>query len=236
MTTRSRIPRSVALAVAVCAALLAAAGTAALARSGPTATAAGTHPLTAGTPKHPQGMVVNMSFGWHGLSQATQPILTNMDIWFPRGSVYNGAHYPQCSVRTLNLAGPAGCKKASIMGHGTGSAYADQVITHPQITVVNGGANTIWFYTVLNNPARVQEPIDGHLTRLHGGDFAYHLSVTIPQNLRVVAGVPIELTDLTVTAGRANWIATTAPPAGIKVVTRWNTGQSDTYTVWAQDS
>lgn len=63
----------------------------------------------------------------------------------------------------------------------------------------------------LNNPARVQEPVAGSVTRLRG-NFAYHLSTTIPQNLRVVAGVPIKFVALTVTAGRGDWLALSAPP------------------------
>lgn len=97
------------------------------------------------------------------------------------------------------------------MGHGTGTAYADTTVTHPTITVVNGGASKLYFYTVLNNPARVQEPVVGHITRM-SGKYAYALSVTIPNNLRIVAGVPIELTYLKVVAGGAGhgtWLATT---------------------------
>ena len=192
-------------------------------------------PLTAGSPRHPQGLKLQMTFGWHGLSPSTQPILTRIDLWFPWGSVYNGARYPSCSVRVLDARGPGGCPRGSIMGHGGGVAYADQTITRPTITVVNGGARTVYFYTVLNNPARVQEPVVGHITRLRG-NFTYHLSATIPQNLQIVAGVPIELTDLNVTAGRGTWLATTNVPAGIKVLTTFNNGATISYLVWAKDT
>lgn len=216
------------LAVVPALALLGAGGTFALAD-------ASGGPLTAGTPSHPQGIKVVMDLGWHGLSEATQPILTNLNVWFPRGSVYNGGRYPRCSVKTLDVYGPSRCPKGSIMGAGGGVAYADTTMTRPTITVVNGGPDIVYFYTVLNNPARVQEPVIGHITRTHG-DFTYHLSTTIPQNLRIVAGVPIELTDLHVTAGRGTWLATTNSPAGIKVTATFNTGQQDSYMIWAQDS
>jgi hypothetical protein len=42
-----------------------------------------------------------------------------------------------------------------------------------------------------------------------GGKWAYALSVSVPQNLQVVAGVPIELTSLSVNAGRGTWLSTT---------------------------
>lgn len=190
--------------------------------------------LTAGSRKHPQGLRLTTTFGWQGLPASQEPIVTGFDLWFPKGSVYNGAHYPRCSVVILDRAGPTGCPKDSIMGRGTGTAYADTTITRPAITVVNGGANVVYFYTVLNNPARVQEPIAGRITRLRG-DFTYHLHATIPENLRIVAGVPIELTSLTITAGRGSWLATTNSPAGIKVVTSYDTGAITSVLVWVQD-
>jgi hypothetical protein len=200
----------------------------------PTATAAAGG-LTAGSSGHPQGLRLTMTFGWHGLAEADQPTVVGLDIWFPKGSVYNGARYPICSRQMLDARGPAGCPKGSIMGSGTGTAYADTTITRPSITVVNGGATIVYFYTVLNNPARVQEPIVGHITRLPG-NFTYHLTATIPENLRVVAGVPIKLTDLEVTAGGGDWLATTNAPAGIKVQTTFDNGASVAYQVWVQDS
>ena len=108
-------------------------------------------------------------------------------------------------------------------------------MTHPSITVVNGGSRHIWFYTVLNNPARVQEPVIGNITRM-GGKWAYQLAVTVPQNLRIVAGVPIELTTLNVGAGRGSWIATTGCFGGhwpYSVTTGYenpNTGDTGSYT------
>jgi hypothetical protein len=183
-------------------------------------------PKKAGTRAHPQGVKLVTTFHWQTLGAASQPIVTKFFLLFPKGSLYNGAHYPTCSARTLNFSGPAGCKRASIMGSGSGTAYADTTLTHPQITVVNGGANTIYFYTVLNNPARVQEPVIGHITRM-GGRWAYSLAVTVPENLRIVAGVPIELTSLGVTAGgpgHGTWLATTGCPGG-----RWPFSVTTSY-------
>ena len=158
-------------------------------------------PSKAGTSKHPQAVKLATVFHWQTLGAANQPIVTQFHILFPKGSLYNGAHTPTCSVRTLDRSGPNGCSKSSIMGSGTGTAYADTTLTHPAITVVNGGGSVVYFYTVLNNPARVQEPVVGHISRM-GGKWAYSLSVTVPNNLRIVAGVPIELTSLNVDRGQ----------------------------------
>jgi hypothetical protein len=169
-------------------------------------------PNKAGTPQHPQGVHLTTIFHWQDLGQASQPIVITFHLLFPKGSLYQGSKYPICSLARVSQ-GPQACPKGSIMGHGSGVAYADTTKTVPQITVVNGGASHIWFYTVLNNPARVQEPVIGTISRL-GGKWAYSLSVTVPQNLRVVAGVPIELTSLNVTAGGGAWIATTGCTGG----------------------
>jgi hypothetical protein len=228
MTIRTAITvlrRGLALATATCA-LVAACAAAAGASSG--------GGLAVGTPSHPQGVRLTTTFGWQGLDPPDQPTVTGIELWFPRGSLYNGGKYPRCSEATLDRKGPAACPKASIVGHGTGTAYADTVITHPQITVVNGGASVVYFYTVLNNPARVQEAVPGRITRLRG-NFAYHLAATIPENLRLVAGVPVKLTSLTITAGRARWIALTGAPAGLKVLTHFDNGAADSYMLWVGD-
>jgi len=180
-------------------------------------------PNKAGTRAHPQGVKLTATFHWQTLGSSSQPIVTNFLLLFPKGSQYNGGKVTTCSVRTLDSAGPSGCPKASILGSGTGNAYADTVITHPAITVVNGGASTVYFYTVLNNPARVAEPVIGHITKM-SGKYAYKLSVAVPQNLQMVAGVPIELTYLTVTAGKGTWLATTDCPGG-----KWPFSATTTY-------
>jgi len=204
------------LAVAAIAILLAAAcAAAALAQAswpGVTVTPKVT-PNKAGTRKHPQGVKLAVTFHWAELGSSSQPIVTGFHVLFPKGSLYSGGHYTTCSLGRLNSSGPSGCPKASIMGYGSGTAYADTVITHEQITVVNGGQSTIYFYTVLNNPARVQQPVIGHLSPM-GGKWAYSLSVSVPQVLQVVAGVPIELTYLTVTAGKGSWLSTTSCTGG----------------------
>jgi hypothetical protein len=172
-------------------------------------------PATAGTPKHPQAVQLKTLFHWQSLGEASQPIVTSFTVLFPKGSLYGGGSITKCSLSAVSK-GPQACPKASIVGVGSGTAYADTTITHPQITVVNGGASTVYFYTVLNNPARVQEPVIGRIHRV-GGKWSYSLAVTVPDNLRIVAGVPIELTSLSVTAGgrgHGAWLATTACSGG----------------------
>jgi hypothetical protein len=223
------------LVVAGIAGLLAAAGAAVAiaATTSPNITVkASVNPNKAGTRQHPQGVKLNVKISWQSLGAANQPIVQTFDVLFPKGSLYNGAHVPSCSYNRLNAFGPAGCPKASIMGSGGGNAYADTVITHPQITVVNGGASHVYFFTVLNNPARVQAPVIGRISKL-GGKYSYKLHVIVPPILQVVAGVPIELTFLNVTVGKGTWLATTSCSGGhwpFSVATGYSTGGTASFT------
>lgn len=220
------------LGVAAVCGLLAVAAVPAVAQSpsGPGVTVtAKVSPNKAGTRRHPRGVVLNTTIKWEQLGSAAQPIVQTFDVLFPKGSLYNGAHTKSCSYSRLNNAGPKACPKASIVGSGTGNAYADTVITHPKITVVNGGKNKVFFFTVLNNPARVQSPVVGTVSRM-SGKYSYKLHVVVPQILQVVAGVPIELTQLHVTAGKGSWLETTSCGAGGKwpfsITTGYSTGGS----------
>lgn len=168
-------------------------------------------PNRAGTPAHPQGVRLDVRIKVGVPEGYDPPLLSEIDVWFPRGSRYNGGRYPTCSARTLERDGPAGCRTASIMGYGGGIARADTTFSYPKITVVNGGQGLVYFYTVLNNPARVQEPVPGVVTKL-SGRWSYKLHVVIPKNLQVVAGIPLVLQSLHIAAGRGDWLATTYCP------------------------
>jgi hypothetical protein len=190
-------------------------------------------PSNGGTKAKPQAHKLEFRSHWETPGDVERPIVQRFVVLFPKGSVYNGAKYPTCSENTMARGGTKKCPKGSIMGHGTGDAYADQVITHPDITVVNGGKDKVYFYTILNNPARVQSPVLGKLTKMTG-KWAYKLDVTVPKVLQIVAGVPIALRDLHVTAGSAtkDWLATTGCSGGkwpYSVETFYSTGGSAVY-------
>jgi hypothetical protein len=204
-------------AAAVSAAALAGAAVAVAATTWPAVHVKATvTPSNAGTAKHPQGVKLTTNLTWQNLGAFKQPIVTKFFVWFPQGSLYQGGKYTSCSKAKI-AKGPGACPSKSIMGSGTGTAYASTSQTHPKITVVNGGAKTIYFYTVLNNPARVRKPVVGTLSSA-SGKYRYKLTVPVPKQLQVVAGTPIELTNLKVTAGGKSyaprWLATTACPGG----------------------
>lgn len=170
-------------------------------------------PDRAGTPKHPQGIRIDVRAHISIPSDYDPPLVQHVDVWFPKGGLYNGAKFPVCRQALLARRGPGVCPKGSIMGRGSAKARADTVFTYPRITVVNGGATRVYFYTVLQVPARVAEPVVGDIIKLKGDPkWSYHLRVTIPRNLQIVAGIPLRLDELHGTVGRGDWLATTSCP------------------------
>jgi hypothetical protein len=176
-------------------------------------------PNKAGTKKKPQGVKLAFTISLDTPADLDKPILQSGDVLFPKGALYNGAKFAKCAQAKLAASGPAGCPKDSIMGTGTGDAYADTVITHPALTIINGGGSDVWIWTVLTNPARVQKIVPGHITKM-SGQWAYKLHFTVPDELQVVAGVPIAVKTLKITAGgksyAKDWLATTSCPSNKK--------------------
>jgi len=188
-------------------------------------------PNKAGTKKKPQAVKLDVDVNWETPDGFEKPIVQKADVLFPKGSLYNGGKYPKCSENVLARQGTRGCPKGAIMGKGTATAFADDVLTHPKITVVNGGRNKVYLYTIMNSPARVQAPVPGTITKMRG-KWAYKLHLEVPRVLQIVAGVPIALRDFSVKAGRGDWLATTGCSGGrwpFSVETYYSTGGSTTY-------
>ena len=170
-------------------------------------------PNKAGTKRHPQGVRLTVHARLVSPLGEERPIMTGGTVLFPKGAVWNGAKYPKCSKSTLERRGLRGCPKRSVFGRGHAKAFADTVVTRPRITIVNGGAKRVYFYTVMNNPARVQAPVVGRLKRRRA-PWAIQLDYAVPRVLQVVAGVPITVTEVHLTAGRGDIMATDyCPPS-----------------------
>ncbi len=172
-------------------------------------------PNKAGTKKKPRAVKLTVNAKIKHADTSNRSIVQSIRILFPKGSLYNGAKLPKCSQADLsNGEIPAKCKKA-VMGSGKANAWADTTRTVAKITVVNGGANAVYFFTEMDNPAVVRTPAPGKIKKL-SGKWAYQLDVTIPEELQVVGGVPIAIEDLAVKAGKGNWLATTSCPKSKK--------------------
>jgi hypothetical protein len=175
-------------------------------------------PNKAGTKKNPQGVKLSGTVKWTSEAGVEPPIITAATAYIGKGGSYNGGKYPKCSKATLQSK-PSKCPKGSIMGAGSGSAFADTVITRPKVVFYNGGANWMYLYTTLFNPAFVQEPVPAKISKI-SGKWNYKVRITVPENLQIVAGVPIALRDFKYSVGgkkyAKDYITTTSCPSGNK--------------------
>jgi hypothetical protein len=173
-------------------------------------------PNKAGTPSHPQGIVLDVTGKVDIPLDYDPPLTESVDVWVSRNGEYNGGKYPSCSQSTMEHSGLSRCPKGSIMGHGRAKALADTVATYPTITVVNGGPKMLYLFTVLTNPARVAKPIPVSVAKLPRGKWGYKLHATIPRSLQIVAGIPLRLQTFHMVSGRGDWVTTTSCPSSHK--------------------
>jgi hypothetical protein len=179
-------------------------------------------PKKAGTKKNPQGIKISGKLEFRTITQGVEPpIITGGDVLLPKGGTYNGGKYKSCSGAKMRQAQSIDvCPKTSIMGRGSGVAFADNVDAKPTVDFVNGGKNTIWAFTTLYNPALVQEPIAINIKKLKSAKWGYRASFKVPKILQVVAGVPITLRSFNYNIGgkkyAKDFIVTTSCPKSKK--------------------
>ncbi|WP_445152415.1 hypothetical protein [Baekduia sp. Peel2402] len=186
-------------------------------------------PNKAGTPAHPQGVKVDVKGKIYTPPDQDPPTVEAVDIWFPKGGLYNGGKWPTCSQAKLARGGPDACPKTSIMGRGYALADADGVAAKATVTIVNGGSRAVFAYVTLNRPARVREALRVPITKLGSGPWSYKAHVDIPRTLQIVAGIPLRVQSFRGSGGRGDWIATTSCPSSHRwkyhVETSYATGQ-----------
>ena len=176
-------------------------------------------PNNGGSKAKPQGHKITAKITVTTTGDVDHPIVESGVIYFPKGGKYQGEKYTKCAQATLARSGPDGCPTKSKIGKGSGSASADTVEAGPKVQIFNGGKNLILAYVTLQRPARVRAVVPAKLTP-QSGQWSYKLKFTVPESLRVVAGIPITLNDLTLTTGftkaAKDIIATTSCGAGNK--------------------
>jgi hypothetical protein len=182
-------------------------------------------PNKAGTPAHPQGVRVDVKGTIQTPLDQDPPTVKSVDIWFPKGGLYNGGKWPTCSQAKLARGGPGACPKTSIMGGGYALADADGVDAKATVTLINGGQRAVFAYVTLTRPARVREALRVPITKLTSGPWAYKAHVDIPRTLQIVAGIPLRVQSFRGAAGRGDWIATTSCPSS----KRWKYHVETTY-------
>jgi len=159
-------------------------------------------PKKAGTKKKPQGVQLSGSLKFRTVTPGIEPpIITGGDVLIAKGGIWGGGKYKTCSGAKMRKAQSTDvCPKESIVGAGTGVAFADQVDAAPDVVFVNGGKSTLWAFTTLYNPALVQEPVQIKIKK-QSGKWAYKASFRVPKVLQVIGGVPVTLRDLSYKIG-----------------------------------
>lgn len=174
-------------------------------------------PSKAGTKRHPRGLRIDATAEIDIEPGLEPPIVTGVDILVGKGLVWNADDYVKCAKRVLDRKGPGGCPRKSIMGDATATARADTVITHPDVVFVNAGWKRTFAYTTLYNPAFVQETIVVKRTKM-SGRWGHRESFRVPENLQIVAGVPIQVTAAKLNIGgkpyARDYIVSTSCPKG----------------------
>lgn len=186
-------------------------------------------PNKAGTPAHPQGVKVDVKGTIQTPLDQDPPTVEAVDIWFPKGGLYNGAKHVTCRLATLSRSGPDACPPKSVVGSGYAIADADGVESKVRVTLLNGGARSVNAYVTLTRPARVRQALPVSITKLGSGPWSYKAHVDIPRSLQIVAGIPLRVQSFRGSAGRGDWIATTNCPSSKRwkyhVETRYATKQ-----------
>jgi hypothetical protein len=134
------------------------------------------------------------------------PLAERAVVRLPAGTAYRSGAVPTCPARVLRRDGPGGCPRGAVIGVGTALGRADTADTKAEITVVDGGADRILLYVTMRNPARVAEVVEG---RVADG----RLELAIPAAVQRVAGVPVAIRQLRVSAGGRGVIAVGPCPA-----------------------
>jgi hypothetical protein len=169
-------------------------------------------PDRAGSPQHPQGVRIGLQVAFAGAGAQAAPV-RQLEVAFPPGNLYQGASVPACSAATLLNSGLTGCPSGSVTGTGQIVANAAGAQVAAPVTVVNGGADKVLVYVELNNPVRIVAVVTASVEKLSGPS-AYALRLTIPPALQSVAGVPVVLERMQLTAGRGDWLATVGCQGG----------------------
>ncbi len=198
-------------------------------------------PNKAGTKSKPRSVKLSFSgkISTDGEDGLNKPIVQRIEVLLPKDGYYAGGKLPKgvkgkvtpkcAESRMMNGLPQDQCPKRSIVGKGSGNAWADTVKTRVKLTFVNGGANVVYAFTELTNPAVVQLPVAGKIVK-QSGKWGYKVTFDVPEELQIVAGVPISLIDLKASITAKNYLFTTGCPKDKKWPYEVTTFQKDNVT------
>lgn len=160
-----------------------------------------------GSKKHPVAHGVKISTGTRETTPGVLPPTTaKAVIYFPRGTRFNGKHFPSCSATRIRSARSVeDCSRRAMVGDGDAEAEAPGGVVQNDVTidVANGRKGRyVNLFVQGTTPLRIQSNIVARIGKA-SGPYRYKLTVPIPQNLREPApGVRVAITDFTVSVDR----------------------------------
>jgi len=189
-------------------------------------------PVIREVPKRPLSMTLRIVLRLSGDEQnGLAPTLDRSVVHFPYGSALNSRMFPSCDPNTINRRGPPACPAGSLIGRGHAIGVGVDVRQRLAVTLFNGrGGRSVIFHLRGSNPLRVNTAFAAPLRRLRGGRWNFELTVPVPDNLKVVAGVELSLVEFVSTVHatrriggrRRGYIEAWSCPPGARVPLRGN--------------
>jgi hypothetical protein len=141
---------------------------------------------------------VNLKFNGPGGQPADT--LQKVVLKFTYGAHLNGNLFPSCSADMIRNHKP--CPKGSQIGSGSALGLLGDVQEPITVLMFNGPkGKSITFEIKGQKPAVIDVPFDAPLQTYSGGTYNYGLTVSVPDVLQVVAGIPVSLDFFNVKVG-----------------------------------
>lgn len=177
-------------------------------------------PSISGTSKRPQGVKLTIGYDLTTTDGEVHPIVTGFEVWHGPGLAFDqGGPYAACSRTVLGRLGPDGYPPGSILGRGP--AYGIEppdLEAAPKFVVLNGRGRRLLAYMTLQRPARVRAVVPSVPTHNPRSIWPHRTAWTLPQSMRVVAGIPITINHFKYTYGYTKaarlYVSTTSCPKG----------------------
>lgn len=154
-------------------------------------------PTKASTKKVRRSVNLKVSTGTRDASGAQPPSTKNVQIFFPRGSSWNGGLFPTCAPSAISSARTTeDCPAGSMIGTGKAAGLAPGPITQNdlKISIANGGKSSLSMFVEGTSPLRIQSNIVVKISKV-SGKYGLRTDIPIPANLQEPApGVPIAVT------------------------------------------
>jgi hypothetical protein len=148
-------------------------------------------------------LAINLKFG--GENGTAAGTLAQAVLKFSYGAHLNGNLFPSCSEDRIR--NHQACPKGSKIGGGTALGLVGADSGNPAeepivVTLYNGPkGKSIVFRVQGDQPAPIDVPFDAPLKTFNGGTYNYQVTVTVPEILQRVAGLPISLDFFNVKVG-----------------------------------